>query len=452
MSSEEMELDASAIADANSVDNKVAQALQGGESFKVEAGAGSGKTYSLAKAAQWLKDNWDTKPAWRGKKAQCITFTERAADEISKRITKCPFIAASTIHSFAWQTMQQFQRALQNALLELKEANSNVKLLPEDVEASSVLSVQYTQGIEYFEEGTLYLGHDGVLKLFVHLLGKPGFRRRMAQQYCVILIDEYQDTNKGVMDVLMEHFGVKDSPIQLGLFGDAWQTIYTKDICGQVENECLITIKKNVNFRSCVEVVNGLNNLRPDARQRAAHPLFHGSVDVITCNDFIGERRDDKLFNGDLPAEELRKRVDSVRDVCSKKWKDEKNNEKNNEKNDEKILMLTHRALAMQQNYAELLDVITPKGIRDNEDPLLKFCSESVRPIAKLLGEGNTRGIYKVLREKSNSPMIKTRDDKRIWNSLKGKLDSGTVRDVLGAIKETNVIPFPSDVEKSTAR
>ena len=42
---------------ADQVDSEIIQTLQDGESFRVEAGAGSGKTYSLNKVIEWIQTN-----------------------------------------------------------------------------------------------------------------------------------------------------------------------------------------------------------------------------------------------------------------------------------------------------------------------------------------------------------------------------------------------------------
>lgn len=44
-------------ADADKVDELIIETLQNGDSFCVEAGAGSGKTYSLNKVIEWLQTN-----------------------------------------------------------------------------------------------------------------------------------------------------------------------------------------------------------------------------------------------------------------------------------------------------------------------------------------------------------------------------------------------------------
>ena len=44
-------------AEADKVDEQIIAALQKGCSLRIEAGAGSGKTYSLNKVIEWIQEN-----------------------------------------------------------------------------------------------------------------------------------------------------------------------------------------------------------------------------------------------------------------------------------------------------------------------------------------------------------------------------------------------------------
>lgn len=44
-------------AEADKVDAQIIELLQVGQNFRVEAGAGSGKTYSLNRAIEWIQAN-----------------------------------------------------------------------------------------------------------------------------------------------------------------------------------------------------------------------------------------------------------------------------------------------------------------------------------------------------------------------------------------------------------
>ena len=75
-------------AEADKVDEQIIAALQNGNSFRVEAGAGSGKTYSLNKVIEWIQENkW---AEYRRKKQTviCITYTNAAVDVLAERLSK----------------------------------------------------------------------------------------------------------------------------------------------------------------------------------------------------------------------------------------------------------------------------------------------------------------------------------------------------------------------------
>lgn len=80
------------------IEEQIIAALQNGNSFRVEAGAGSGKTYSLNKVIEWIQENkW---AEYRRKKQTviCITYTNAAVDVLAERLSKDSFILPSTIH------------------------------------------------------------------------------------------------------------------------------------------------------------------------------------------------------------------------------------------------------------------------------------------------------------------------------------------------------------------
>ena len=170
-------------AEADKVDEQIIAALQNGNSFRVEAGAGSGKTYSLNKVIEWIQENkW---AEYRRKKQTviCITYTNAAVDVLAERLSKDSFILPSTIHSFAWNAIKQYQRFL------IDVVTSDPDFLPDEGDFFEVTGVTYTLGHRYKENGIQYLYHDDVLKLFCQLLDNAKFRRVFADKYPLILID-----------------------------------------------------------------------------------------------------------------------------------------------------------------------------------------------------------------------------------------------------------------------
>src|SRR3546814_8528560 len=86
--------------------------LDEGRSFRLEAGAGAGKTYSLDKALRRLIDGRGTDLVRRRQQVGCITFTNVAKDEIISRIQAHPAVRPETVHGFCWSILQDFQTTL----------------------------------------------------------------------------------------------------------------------------------------------------------------------------------------------------------------------------------------------------------------------------------------------------------------------------------------------------
>jgi len=76
------------------VDEEIKRCLSigSGKSFITFAGAGSGKTYSLKKALDFLKEKHSTEFSKKGKQIAVVTFTNNAADEIQDRVEKSPVV------------------------------------------------------------------------------------------------------------------------------------------------------------------------------------------------------------------------------------------------------------------------------------------------------------------------------------------------------------------------
>lgn len=64
-------------AEADKVDEQIIEVLQAGHSFRVEAGAGSGKTYSLNKVIEWIQSNKWAEYSRKKQNVICITYTKQ---------------------------------------------------------------------------------------------------------------------------------------------------------------------------------------------------------------------------------------------------------------------------------------------------------------------------------------------------------------------------------------
>lgn len=419
--------------EADIVDSQIIDILKQGCSFRVEAGAGSGKTYSLNRVIEWIQANKMSEFNKKKQNVICITYTNAAVDVIAERLQDNSFIIPSTIHSFAWNAIKQYQSTL------IRFIEEDEKFRADEGDFYKVTEVRYTLGHRYKENGIQYLYHDDVLKMFCMLLDNMKFRRMFADKFPLILIDEYQDSYKPIIDRFIEFFIAQNEKPQFGFFGDAWQTIYqSNNACGLIEHAKLKVIKKGSNFRSAPKIVKLLNDIRPDLPQKSAIDNFEGEVVVVTCDDYNGVRRTDRYFKDELPANELKSRLDNL-NCCIK----------NSIPSEEtlKVLMITHKVLATQQGYENLLSIIND-GLRDKQDQFLLFFMNTVEPIYEALKTLNMQLLFDTLSIKRYP--ITQKSEKAKWKEfelLLKEVRKQKAIDVITAIVDSKLIPIPPQIE-----
>ena len=421
-------------AEADEVDEIIIDTIKQGLSFRVEAGAGSGKTYSLNRVLEWIQANKWSEFQKKKQNVVCITYTNAAVDVIAERLDKDSFILPSTIHSFAWNAIKQYQSALKKII------SANELLQPKECDMTEIMEIQYTLGHRYQENGILYLYHDDVISLFNTLLDNAKFRKIFSDKYPLILIDEYQDSFQSIVERFIEYFISKGVGPQFGFFGDAWQTIYQSNkACGLIEHENIKEIKKGSNFRSAPKIVEMLNFIRPDLPQRSAIDGFDGEITVITCDDYKGQRRTDRNFKDELPIEEFQIRLS--------KLKDQIENSIIGSGENLKTLMITHKVLASQQGYDKLFDVISD-GLKDKEDVFLLFFMNTVEPIYEALTQNNMQLLFDTLKVKRYP--INKKAEKQCWKTLQERLTITRFQksiDVLKTVLDSKLIPIPQQIE-----
>ena len=251
--------------------------------FLVNAPAGSGKTTFIKdKINEIVSNDKDCK-------ILCITYTNRAADELISKINS-KNVKISTIHSFISEFFKIYFSnkdiielyfetykgdildRINNISNDERNEIANQKYKEEHEEN---LSFQYlknnTKSISYNELpfNSLYYGglsHDALLSFAEILLDKyPIIKKRLSSLYKYIFIDEYQDTSANILRFFYN--AVKDSQTTLFLCGDKMQQIY-KNYDGTFENE-LSTFNNSdfllrTNYRSSQSIVTVLNNIYND--------------------------------------------------------------------------------------------------------------------------------------------------------------------------------------------
>ena len=416
-------------------------------SFRLEAGAGAGKTYSLIKALKHLVHNRADEFIKNEQKIACITYTNIAKDEIRERTDNHPVIYADTIHAFSWSFINGFQAKIRELLPDL-----GPKWLARIEESGGIgnKKVIYDLGFPKIDEETISLHHDDVIKLISSLLAFPKFQSLLKVKFPIVFIDEYQDTNKALASSIVENLIDNDSGVLVGLFGDHWQKIYGKEACGLIEseNDNITEIGKNANFRSDKNIVNCLNNMRPELPQHESDPESEGNISIYHSNSWSGERRTGGHWNGDLPE-------DIAHDYFERVKVKLRENEWDFESENTKVLMLTNNVIATEQGFKELADCFRySEDYLKKNDPYIKYFVEVIEPVITAFELKEYGELFQVINQKF--PQLQCQDDKRLWgqniNRVKEIRLNGTIKEVLDFLAETNIPPLSNKVRQLESR
>lgn len=271
-------------------------------SFFLFAGAGSGKTRTLVAVLRkitgigTLPAQGEPTPAAddasfrfarelraRAQTIRVITYTKNAALVVTGRLGTNDLTQVATIHSFCWDLIAGFDDDIREALLAMnadalqkaRDAAAGRKGGPTDKDkekigeleakaAALAATLQFTYSPDRKRHGDGALNHSQVLALASWLLKqKPTLRRILRDQHPVILIDESQDTMKGILDALLEVVAEDPSRLMLGLLGDHRQRIY---LDGHADLPSLVpdawaTPRLEMNHRSQRRIVDLINEI-----------------------------------------------------------------------------------------------------------------------------------------------------------------------------------------------
>lgn len=428
-------------------DREIRRCIDEKKSFVLDAGAGSGKTYSLIKALRYLIDTKiGEELARNSQRIACITFTNVAKDEIIERTGHNPLIKnnATTIHDFFWNIIKPFQKALKRALLQhnqnLKDGSARKRDVSELEEALKNIDVNYSDRGPEFLEGRIF--HDDLLNVAQNMFEEnPLLSKIVASRFPYIFVDEYQDTSKSVISVLVDHvLRANEGNVVIGFFGDKLQNIYhggEHPGVGEIpahQHERLIRITKGENYRCSKAVINLLNRVRTDIKQYPAGENVEGSAVHLRL---VGHTE------GEDPLPLARKFVSEKLgwDLAT---------------GEQKELFLTHKLIAKKAGYDKLLDVYQKRGgfYRDQflsgEDELIAFFFTRIEPLIATWRAGQTGRVLSILRN-SGFKLDRNEGKGQARRALDQLLDiqaSATIGDVLAHIDENGLLLLLDDLKK----
>lgn len=392
--------------------------------FLLSGGAGSGKTYTLGQVLEYIySKNINDSVA-------CITYTNVSVNEIKERFAYDTKLRVSTIHDFLWDNIKQFQKNLKTTLYELlTEPNPLIKYNSETELTKDFFENKQIQYREYKKIDEGIISHDEVIILANKLFAKyPLLSNLIKDKFQYILIDEYQDTDKKVIEIFLDYLQNNSSKTNvIGLFGDSMQSIYDDkgvgNINSYIEKGIVKEVLKQDNYRCSKAVIKLINKIRKDSiSQEPAKKDKNGNIlnneGCITFLYSTGYDIDIKLL----------KKHDTF-----KNW-----NFDDSVKTKE--LYLTKKLIADQCGFKELLDKYkyVDALIGDNKDKLIKHLC-LIKNILDLYNKKNYRELIKAISFKVINPK-----DKSVLKKAMEELDKDSknksIDDILNNADELNLI------------
>ena len=323
--------------------------------FLLSGGAGSGKTYSLVQVIkQVIADNPISKIA-------CMTYTNAAVKEIEERVNH-KNLNVSTIHDFLWDNIKHFQKELKLAIVALANDENATKIKIDDLDNISddffdnreePVKIQYKEYLR-LKEGII--SHDELLVIADYMFENyPKLCDIVKDKYRFIFIDEYQDTHREVVRILLEHFTKSKKHCTIGFFGDAMQSIYDDGI-GNIneykgnEEGKVKEVKKTQNRRSPQKVITLANRLRTD-----------GIIQIPSTDDFAPNMVDGQVKEGKIMF------IHSTDGDISrvKQFLSEHHGWNFSDAKETKELNLTHNLIADKAGFRTLMDIYDKDSILD---------------------------------------------------------------------------------------
>lgn len=318
---------------ATEIDEIIKHIEKSNNNFLLSGGAGSGKTYTLI---ELLNRIYNRHPEAN---IACITYTNVAADEILER-TNFENLFVSTIHDFLWNNIRNFQINLKDSFLKLYSEKTDTE--------ESIERIDYR---EYRSYRNGVISHDEVIKISEYMFKEyPLLSKILKDKYDFILIDEYQDTFKEVIDIFFNYVDTSKGELTIGLFGDSMQSIFNRgigNVSGLLDKEDSSKIKeifKKINRRNPQKVIDLANKIRVDKLKQKAEINNNAPNNLDNGNIKTGNVKFLYSKNNDIEIKQL-KSLNYFKD-----W-DFQNPKKNKE------LYLSYSLIAGKAGFSNLMNI-----------------------------------------------------------------------------------------------
>ncbi|MFV8357809.1 UvrD-helicase domain-containing protein [Flavobacterium sp. XS1P32] len=262
--------------------------------FLLSGGAGSGKTYSLVSIIRQILEE---QPAVQ---IACITYTNAAVREIEERVNHKK-LKVSTIHDFLWDCIKNFQNELKKCIINLAK-NDSITSFQLDNPDKSIFEGKKIEYKEFVRLTEGIISHDELLILAEAMFANyPKLCDSINDKFNFIFVDEYQDTDKLVVEIILSHLSrsKKMNKTIIGFFGDTMQSIYDDGIGNlkiylDQKDSNLKEVKKPDNRRNPKNVYDLANKLRTDpltqkhsSDSKAPNMLANGNVKKVMFYSYI---------------------------------------------------------------------------------------------------------------------------------------------------------------------
>ena len=371
--------------------------------YKINAPAGSGKTYFINKT---INDILNNEPFV---KILCITYTNRASQVMQERIVS-PNVEISTIHSFLNKFLKPFFRnekvidyyleiykeEIETTLKEETKLNRYKERfqvegeVSEETIKSNLYEIYYNER-QYSSVLNGGLSHDDLLNFSFKLIDRfPKIGFKLREMYDYIFIDEVQDTNADILRFFYN--SAKDSSTNVYFLGDKMQEIYNK-YDGSFETEFRefdgnLSKTFTTNYRSSEEIVDLLNNLYQSSSRvkQVAYKGKKGQFPKLVFTDNIEKY----LFDNREAYEKFYK----LRTINKKRFQ----NINNSGKSAEEIYKI-YQKIYPNNGRVSVMDVLVNSNYDENPDVLMSFLSL----LFQVLSEYHSKNYGEMIRLLKNS-------------------------------------------------